>query len=46
MTLFKPLVPNNYRAIPAADVAAALIAAVQLGQPGTRVLLSGELRSH
>jgi uncharacterized protein YbjT (DUF2867 family) len=46
MTLFKPLIPNNYRAIPAADVAAALIAAVQLGQPGPRVLLSGEMQSH
>ena len=46
MTLFKPLIPNNYRAIAAADVAAALITAVQLGQPGPRVLLSGEMRSH
>lgn len=42
--LFKPLVPNNYRAIPAADVAAALITAVQAGQPGRRLLLSGEMQ--
>ncbi|UUZ74200.1 epimerase [Polaromonas sp. P1(28)-8] len=44
MTLFKPLIPNNYRSIPAADVAAALITAVQAGQPGRRILLSGEMQ--
>lgn len=42
--LFKPLIPNNYRTIPAADVAAALITAVQAGQPGRRILLSGEMQ--
>lgn len=46
MRLFKPLIPRNYRAIAAADVAAALVNAVQAGQPGRRVLLSGELQPH
>ena len=44
MRLFKPLIPRNYRAVAAADVAAALVNAVQTGQPGRRVLLSGELQ--
>lgn len=41
---FRPLIPNNYRAIQAADVAAALVTAVQAGQPGRRILLSGEMQ--
>ena len=44
MRLFKPLIPRNYRVVAAADVAAALVKAVQAGQPGRRVLLSGELQ--
>ena len=44
MRLFKPLVPRNYRAIAAADVAAALIASVQAGRPGVQVLLSGAMQ--
>ncbi|MDI1237574.1 MAG: NAD(P)H-binding protein [Polaromonas sp.] len=44
MRLFKPLIPRNYRVVAAADVAAALVNAVQAGQPGRRVLLSGELQ--
>ena len=42
-TLFKTLIPGNYQAIAATDVASAL---VQTGQPGRRVLLSGEMQSH
>jgi uncharacterized protein YbjT (DUF2867 family) len=45
MRLFKPLIPRNYRVVAAADVAAALVRAVQDGQPGRRVLLSGELQA-
>lgn len=44
MRLFKPLTPRNYRVVAAADVAAALVNAVQADQPGHRVLLSGELQ--
>lgn len=46
MTLFKPLIPGNYRAIAAADVAGALVSAVRAAQPGRRVLLSGEMQPH
>jgi uncharacterized protein YbjT (DUF2867 family) len=38
------LIPANYKAIEAADVAAALHKMVALGATGTRVALSGELR--
>ncbi len=38
------LIPANYQAIEAADVAAALHKMVKLGAVGTRVALSGELR--
>jgi uncharacterized protein YbjT (DUF2867 family) len=38
------LIPANYKAIEAADVAAALHKMVALGAGGTRVALSGELR--
>ncbi len=41
-----PLIPGNYRAIQAADVAAALVQAVAEGRPGRRVLLSGEMHAH
>lgn len=44
MRLLKPLIPRNYRVVAAADVAAALVNAVKAGQPGRRVLLSGELQ--
>ena len=44
MTLFKPLIPRNYRAISATDVAGALIGAVSAGRPGTRVMLSGQMQ--
>lgn len=45
-TLFKALIPGNYQAIAATDVASALVHAVQTGQPGRRVLLSGEMQAH
>jgi hypothetical protein len=44
MTLFKPLIPANYRAITATQVAHALLAAVHGTDKGTRVLLSGEMQ--
>ena len=44
MSLFKPLIPANYRAVAARDVALSLIDAVRQGQPGCRVLLSGALQ--
>ena len=42
--LLKPLIPANYRAIAADDVAQALIKAVQQTKQGQRVLLSGEMQ--
>ena len=45
MAALRPVIPPNYRAIRAADVARALIAAVQRGQPGQRVMLSGEMQA-
>ncbi len=44
MRLLKPLIPANYQAISAAQVAHALISAMQGTQSGTRVLLSGEMQ--
>jgi len=44
MSLLKPLIPANYRAITAAEVAHALLCAMQSTDAGARVLLSGELR--
>jgi len=41
----KPLIPANYRAIPARDVAYALITAVKTGQPGVQRLLSGSMHA-
>lgn len=45
MTLFKPLIPANYRAIAATQVAHALLSAMHSTDKGTRVLLSGEMQS-
>lgn len=45
MRLLRPLTPANYRAIAAADVASALVKAIQLGQPGCRRLLSGHMQA-
>ena len=44
MALFKALIPRNYRAITATDVAGALVGAVCAGRPGTRVMLSGQMQ--
>ena len=44
MRRLKPLIPRNYRAILASDVAAALVAAVQAGRPGVQILLSGQMQ--
>jgi len=41
----KPLIPANYRAISAKDVAHALVKAVKAGTPGVVTLLSGEMQS-
>ncbi len=40
----KPLIPANYRAILAADVAHALVRAVQAATPGVVTLMSGEMQ--
>jgi uncharacterized protein YbjT (DUF2867 family) len=45
MKLFSPVIPKNYQAVQAADVAAGLYAQVQRGKAGTTVLLSGQLQS-
>jgi uncharacterized protein YbjT (DUF2867 family) len=45
MSLFKPLIPANYQAITATQVAHALLATVRGTGKGTRVLLSGEMQS-
>ena len=44
MALFKALIPRNYRAITATDVAGALVGAVSAGRPGTSVMLSGQMQ--
>ena len=44
MRRLKPLIPRNYRAILASDVAAALVAAVQAGRPSVQILLSGQMQ--
>ncbi len=43
--LLRPVLPANYRAIEAAQVAKALIHAVQYATPGTTALLSGDMQS-
>ena len=45
MRLLKPLIPANYRNIPATRVAQALVRAVQHTLPGNSVLLSGEMQA-
>lgn len=44
MTALRPVIPDNYRAIQAHDVARALVAAVREGPKGHRVMLSGEMQ--
>ncbi|MBT9507659.1 NAD(P)H-binding protein [Rhodoferax sp.] len=45
MTLFKPLIPANYQAITAKQVAHALLKSVADLEGGKRILLSGEMQS-
>ena len=45
MRLFRPLIPANYQAIEAEQVARALVRAVHEQQQGCRVLLSGEMQA-
>jgi uncharacterized protein YbjT (DUF2867 family) len=42
--LLKPMIAPNYRSIAARDVAHGLVQAVQAGQTGTTLLLSGDLQ--
>ena len=44
MRLLKPLIPRNYQAISDAQVAKALVEAVQVGRPGVQILLSGQMQ--
>lgn len=44
MRLLKPLIPRNYQAISDAQVANALVEAVQAGRPGVQILLSGHMQ--
>ena len=44
MRALRPLIPANYRAILAKDVAQALIRAVKAAKPGVTTLLSGEMQ--
>ena len=44
MRLLKALIPRNYRAISGAQVANALVEAVQAGRPGVQILLSGQMQ--
>ena len=44
MNLFSPLIPSNYKAVQASDVAAALLRQVRMAVAGQTVLLSGQLQ--
>jgi len=44
MGSFQPLIPQNYRAINASNVAAAMVRALGAGTPGVHVLLSGTMQ--
>ena len=44
MDLLKPLIPANYQAIAAPDVARAMVQAMTDGSIGTRMLLSGQMQ--
>jgi uncharacterized protein YbjT (DUF2867 family) len=45
MKTFNPLIPKNYKAVHASDVAQAMRRGAREAQQGTRVLLSGQLQS-
>ncbi len=44
MRWLKPIIPDDYKAVAARDVAAALVHAVYQGQPGVQRILSGALQ--
>ena len=46
MRLLNPLIPKNYAAVHASEVAAALLRQVRKGAMGRTVLLSGQLQGH
>lgn len=45
MKLFSPLIPSNYKAVQASDVAASLLRQVRKGVAGQTILLSGQLQA-
>jgi uncharacterized protein YbjT (DUF2867 family) len=45
MSFFNPLIPKNYQAVQASDVAASLLRQVRKGVVGQTVLLSGQLQT-
>lgn len=45
MRHIQPLIPANYRAIAARDVAHAMVQAMRSAKPGTQVLLSGQMQA-
>lgn len=45
MRSLRPLIPANYRAIAAKDVASALIGTMKNSEPGVRILLSGAMQA-
>ncbi|MBS7807874.1 NAD-dependent epimerase/dehydratase family protein [Variovorax sp. PCZ-1] len=46
MNLFNPLIPSNYKAIEASDVASSLLRQVRKGVAGKTVLPSGQMQIH
>ena len=45
MRRIKLLIPANYRAIAARDIAQAMVQAMQSAKPGTQLLLSGQMQA-
>ena len=45
MRRIKPLIPANYQAISARDVARAMVRTMESARPGTQVLLSGQMQA-
>jgi uncharacterized protein YbjT (DUF2867 family) len=46
MRCMRPLIPANYRAIAASDVARALVDTVRSSAPGVAILMSGDMQAH
>ncbi len=46
MRCMRPLIPANYRAIAASDVARALVDTVRSSAPGVEILMSGDMQAH